>query len=88
LKSKLARLESQLAANADPLRRVGLLQQRLNARNQLDSLEHSTDASELERGFVENAKAYSQRKGISYAAWREAGVPAAVLKRAGLSRSR
>ena len=29
---------------------------------------------------------YAQRKGISYAAWRELGVPADVLKKAGISR--
>ena len=34
------------------------------------------------------AKGYSERKGISYAAWREAGVPAATLKAAGISRGR
>ena len=32
------------------------------------------------------AKAYSQRKGIEYASWRELGVSAEVLKRAGVSR--
>jgi hypothetical protein len=36
---------------------------------------------------VKAASAYSARKGISYAAWRELGVEAAVLKRAGISRS-
>jgi hypothetical protein len=32
------------------------------------------------------AKAYSERRGISYAAWRELGVEAAVLKKAGIGR--
>ncbi len=46
----------------------------------------SVDLSELEAGFVQAAKGYSGRKGISYAAWREAGVEPRVLKAAGISR--
>ena len=30
--------------------------------------------------------AYAERKGISYAAWRELGVPADVLKKANITR--
>ena len=37
--------------------------------------------------FVQAARPYGERKGISYAAWREAGVDAAVLKRAGVRRA-
>ena len=44
-------------------------------------------SSALEADFVKTAaKATPQRKGISYAAWRELGVPADVLKKAGISR--
>jgi hypothetical protein len=39
---------------------------------------------ELEEGFVKFAGEYSNRKGISVAAWRDLGVPAAVLARAGI----
>ena len=42
----------------------------------------------LEEAFVGAASEYSDRKGISYSAWRELGVPAAVLKRAGVKRTR
>ena len=45
------------------------------------------DLGAIEGAFVEVAASYSKRQGISYAAWREVGVPAAVLKRAGISRS-
>ena len=44
------------------------------------------DISALEAEFISLAKAYGERKGISYAAWREVDVPAAVLKRAGVGR--
>ena len=33
------------------------------------------------------ARGYSERKGIVYATWREAGVPPAVLAKAGISRT-
>ncbi len=36
--------------------------------------------------FIEHAAAFAERKGISYATFREMGVPAAVLKEAGITR--
>lgn len=44
------------------------------------------DISKLEAAFVAVAKSYSERKGITYAAWREAGLAAATLRMAGISR--
>jgi hypothetical protein len=35
---------------------------------------------------VKSAAPYSERKGITYSAWREVGVPANVLEKAGISR--
>ena len=34
------------------------------------------------------ARSYGERKGISYATWRTAGVTAAVLQKAGVARTR
>lgn len=45
------------------------------------------DISGLEADFRAVVVSYSARKGLTYAAWREAGVDAAVLKAAGVSRS-
>ena len=42
----------------------------------------------LELGFVEHAASYSDRKGVSYTAWREFGVPASVLRTAGIKETR
>ena len=75
------------AANADPLSRLTLVQQRMDLLNDLESLQAGVDLSGLEADFVKVAKEYSQRKGISYAAWREVGVEPAVLKKAGVSRA-
>ena len=46
------------------------------------------DLEAIESAFVEHAASYAGRKGISYTAWREQGVPAAVLSKAGIPRTR
>ena len=43
---------------------------------------------ELEKRFVRVAKAYGERKGISYGTWRAAGVSSATLSKAGIARTR
>jgi hypothetical protein len=47
-----------------------------------------TDIKALENAFVKVARKFGTNRGISYGAWRDAGVPAAVLKRAGVARTR
>lgn len=86
VKGKLERIEQQLTAESNPLKRVDLLQRQIDTRAQLADLEDGSDISELEAAFVAAVAGYSKRKGISYSAWRAAGVPAAVLKKAGIGR--
>jgi hypothetical protein len=86
IRERIARIDAKLTEESDPLRRVDLHQAKLDAATALEEAETAADLDELEAGFVANAAAYSDRKGISYAAWREQGVPAAVLKRAGIRR--
>jgi hypothetical protein len=78
-------LRAQAAAESDPLKRVELVQKRLDLEKQL--AEPTVDHEALEAGFVEYAASYGEGKGITYAAWREVGVPVSVLKAAGISRS-
>lgn len=73
--------------DADPLTQLNLRQEREDLTAELANKQAGNDISELEDAFVENAAAYSARKGISYGVWRSSGVPAAALKRAGISRS-
>ncbi len=73
---------------ASPTVRVQLAQERINLLAKLDARTSTEDLAEAEQEFIENAKAYSESKGISYAAWREAGVPASVLKEADIPRTR
>lgn len=86
MQKRLARIETELES-ADALKRLQLIQERLDLNAELAAASTKVDLTELEQDFVDAAAAYSARKGISYAAWRELGVEAAVLKRAKLSRS-
>ena len=80
--AKRAQVEEELGS-ATGIRRLELLQ----LKRDLENVEPQIDMSELEARFVEVAAAYGKRKGIAYATWREFGVPASVLKEAGISRS-
>lgn len=86
IQKRLAVLDESIPT-ADPLRRVALVQQRMDLEGELSRLDETVDISALETEFTGVVKGYSERKGISYAAWREVGVPAEVLKAAGISRS-
>ena len=71
--------------------RLGLVQQRLDLEAELAVAEawSASDVGALadaERDFVEHVAAYSARRGITWDAWREVGVPVKVLRAAGLSR--
>ncbi|MEZ5143087.1 MAG: hypothetical protein R2726_11305 [Acidimicrobiales bacterium] len=85
IKKRLGRIDTELES-ADPMKRLHLVQERIDLEHELATTEDGVDLTELERGFVAAARSYSERKGISYAAWRELGVPAATLKAAGISR--
>lgn len=72
---------------ADPLKRLQLTQEQLDLEAELAAGETTVDLSALEKDFVAAAADYAGRKGISYSAFRSVGVPAAVLRAAGISRS-
>jgi hypothetical protein len=86
IKKRLADIERDVSS-ATGLRRLELAQERIDLSRELSAGEGTVDLGSLEKDFVKAAKSYSERKGISYAAWREVGVPAATLKQAGISRS-
>ena len=88
LQSRLDRITQKLEDTDDPLDEVDLIQSRLDIERALADLDETRDLAELESGFVEHAAAYSNRKGISYTAWREFGVPAKVLRSAGIRETR
>lgn len=85
MKKKLEKIDLDYA-NADQLKRLQLAQQRLDLQSDLDAAASTVDLAALEQDFVAAAQAYGERKGITWAAWRQVGVPDAVLKQAGITR--
>lgn len=87
ISKRIAAIDAQLGT-ADPLTRVHLVQERLELADQLRSVGSGDDLAGYEEAFVEVARSYSARKGLSYTAWREVGIDPSVLKRAGIARTR
>jgi hypothetical protein len=87
IQKRIEAIDSSLA-DASPLDRVLLVQERLNLTSELGASSPEVDLGGLEEKFVEVVASYSTRKGLTYAAWRDAGVDAAILKRAGVPRTR
>ena len=85
MRKRLDTIDAELD-DADPMARLQMIQERMDLAAALDAAETVVDLTALEDDFAAAAKAYGDRKGISYAAWREVGVPAAMLKRAGITR--
>jgi hypothetical protein len=86
MQRRMTAIEKQLET-ADALTRLNLIQERIDLEHQLEHSQDAVDMKALEDEFVKTAKVYGERKGISYAAWREAGVDAAVLRRANIKRA-
>lgn len=85
IQRRLESIEERLPS-ADPLTRLQLVQERMDLSMELEAKSNTVDLSALEEDFVSAGREYGERKGISYAAWREAGVDPGVLKRAGIRR--
>jgi hypothetical protein len=83
---RLTAIEKQLA-DASSLQRLQLVQERRDLETELAGMDTTVDLTALEAAFVKVAKDYSARKGIEYASWRELGVGADVLKKAGVTRA-
>jgi hypothetical protein len=84
---KVAQLEAQLNT-AEPISRLHILQEIKDLKDERSRVDHVEDLSALEKQFVKVAKSYSARKKISYGTWRQVGVSAAVLQKAGVARTR
>lgn len=85
IQKRLAKIEAELA-EATAIDELRLVQERRDLMVELESMDSGVDLAALEDAFVAVGAAYGERKGISYASWREVGVPAATLKRAGIGR--
>ena len=85
VQARLEAIETELAS-ASPLDELLLTQERRDLEAELDAMSDSIDMDALEEAFVGVAKSYSESKKISYGSWRDVGVEAKVLKRAGIGR--
>lgn len=87
IQARLDEIDVEIGAAA-PTKRLTLIQERLDLNDRLAQHSEPVDLSELEAEFVASAASYAARKGISYTAFREVGVPASVLRDAGIARTR
>jgi hypothetical protein len=78
------------AKSASGVEKVLASQEVRDLRMRIAALETSGggDLKSLEAAFVKVAKRFGDNRGIGYGAWRDAGVPAVVLKKAGVARTR
>ncbi|MYB23885.1 MAG: hypothetical protein F4X37_02025 [Acidimicrobiia bacterium] len=83
LRKKLASVEQELES-AGAVGRLHLIQDRIDLQKAIEAAEQNVDIETLEDEFVGVAASYSERKGVSYQAWREMGVPPKVLHEAGI----
>lgn len=85
---RLAAVEKRLEA-AGPLDRLRLVQERIDLQAELAGMNGGgVDMNEPEEALVAGAADDGARRGITYAAWRAAGVSPSVLHRAGIGRAR
>jgi uncharacterized Ntn-hydrolase superfamily protein len=84
---QLVQTEAELKA-ATGIVRLELLQKQRDLKVEAERLSEGVDLTALEAEFVKVAKSYGERKGITYGTWRDFGVAADVLKKAGIQRTR
>ena len=89
LQSRLGAAQAR-AKTASGVKKVLAAQQVRELRTQLAAMDaaNTSDLKTLETGFIKIAQQFSENRGITYGSWRNAGVPAEVLKKAGIRRSR
>jgi len=87
VRRRLEAITAMLASGQiEPLERLHLVQERIDLTAELETMGEGVDLLALETQFLAHAAGYSARKGITFTAWRELGVSADVLRRAGISR--
>jgi hypothetical protein len=83
---RIAEVDAQVAEADSPLQRLQLLQMRRDLESASQEEDDPAEGKRVRRAFAKNARAYARAKGIEYASWREIGVPADVLREAGITR--
>lgn len=73
----------ELVGSTTGLKRLAAVQR----QRDLERMKGGTGQSQYEGEFIKYAKTYGEKNGIDYGSWRAVGVDAAVLKKAGISRT-
>jgi hypothetical protein len=87
ISSQLSQIDERIVA-ARGIDKLALLKQRRDLEAERVARAPATAIASLERDFTKVARSYGARKGIDYSLWRAAGVPAAVLSKARIQRTR
>ena len=85
VKKRIALIDENLKT-AGGFERLNLLADKEALQGKLAGADVKVDLSDLRKSFIIHAKAYGERKNISYGTWRAAGVSAEDLKAAGITR--
>lgn len=89
LAAVVAELKSKGRGSGNPTRRLELIQRKRDLEVELAVMANGNtqvDLSALEADFIKHAPQYAAKKGITFGAFREFGVPPAVLAKAGIKR--
>lgn len=84
IQSMLATAEVKAETSSDVMAKLMALQEMHNLKAELARTMDAPDHSAAEAAFIAVGARYAARKGISYQAFRQTGVPAAVLRQAGI----
>lgn len=76
-------MEEKANTTSSVLMQLKLRARVIELRTKAEALRRREDST-TEEDFIEHARTYAEAKGIPYGAWRDMGVPAAVLTRAGI----
>lgn len=85
--SQIHRIDQEII-DAAPIKKLELIQRKSDLLVEKERLTARVDIALLEKNFVKVAKSYANRNGITYSSFRTMGVPAEVLKKAGIPRTR
>ncbi len=89
IERRLAKARQALAAAKNPLQKIELTEKVLRLEKALkEAQKGGGKTSDVEKAFIQHAASFARRKGISYRAFREMGVPPDVLAKAGIKRTR
>ena len=87
IRKRLNTIDASIST-ADPLARLHMVEEKQRLETELSHTGDTIDLAGLEKNFIKVARAYGERKGISYSAWRTVGVSASVLQQAKIPRTR